>query len=296
MVKETLQLIDQFWDGFVQIIPRLIFSIILLIIAHIIGKKISGLIIKRLSKGFNDLLLSNFIGKIAKWIFVLIAIVISMEILGLANFAGGIVAGAGLSAVVIGFAFKDIGENFLSGIILAFNRPFSIGDVVETEKIAGTVLALDLRVTTIRTYEGYDVYVPNSMIVKNPLINFNKEGKRRFDFTVGIDYDADVNKARSLILDSLHTVKEILQEPAPFIILSELTANSVNLRILFWVDALIAERNLLEVKGEVIEKTVLAFKEGGVKIPYDSVQIQFGKGIPEIPVNIIDTENKKIIN
>ena len=296
MVKETLQLIDQFWDGFVQIIPRLIFSIILLIIAHIIGKKISGLIIKRLSKGFNDLLLSNFIGKIAKWIFVLIAIVISMEVLGLANFAGGIIAGAGLSAVVIGFAFKDIGENFLSGIILAFNRPFSIGDVVETEKIAGTILTLDLRVTTIRTYEGYDVYVPNSMIVKNPLINFNKEGKRRFDFTVGIDYDADVNKARSLILDSLHTVKEILQEPAPFIILSELTANSVNLRILFWVDALIAERNLLEVKGEVIEKTVLAFKEGGVKIPYDSVQIQFGKGIPEIPVNIIDTENKKIIN
>ncbi|MDQ3193614.1 MAG: mechanosensitive ion channel family protein, partial [Bacteroidota bacterium] len=260
MEKELLQMSNDYWIGFIHILPRLALALVVILITVFIGRKISGLVKKRITKRLNDPLLANFIGRITNWIISLIGIIATMEIIGLANFAGGLIAGAGVSAIIIGFAFKDIGENFLSGLILAFNRPFNIGDIIETEDITGSIISLDLRTTTIKTFEGYDVFVPNSMIVNNPLKNYNREGTRRFDFTVGIDYDADVNRARELILNELKLIEEILKDPAPFVIVSELTSNSTNLKIYFWVNALIAGRNLLEIKSEVIEFTVRAFK------------------------------------
>lgn len=293
MEKEFIKLSQEFWFDFIKFLPRLIIATVVLVFAIYFGKKIASQLKRRLSRKLEDSLLANFIGRITRWIFTLIGIIISMDMLGLANFAGGLIAGAGVTALILGFAFKDIGENFLSGIILAFNRPFKVGDIIETQKITGSIISLDLRATTLKTFEGYDVFIPNSMIVNNPLINYNREGMRRFDFIVGIDYDNDVSKARMLILESLKDVKEILHEPPPFVIVSELTSNSTNLKVFFWVNALEAARNLLLIKSEVIELTVKAFKEGGVNIPYDSMQIQFNKGIPEIPVNLIKNEGKE---
>ncbi len=140
MEKELVQLSDEYWIGFLRILPRLILALVILLIAIIVGRKFSGLVKKRITKRLNDLLLANFIGRITNWGITLLGIIASMEIIGLANFAGGLIAGAGVSAIIIGFAFKDIGENFLSGLILAFNRPFNIGDVIETEDITGSII------------------------------------------------------------------------------------------------------------------------------------------------------------
>ena len=78
-------------------------------------------------------------------------------------------AGAGISAFIIGFALKDIGENFLAGIILAFKRPFRVGDIVDINGLKGKVLTLNLRDTQIKTGDGKDVFIPNAVIIKNPL-------------------------------------------------------------------------------------------------------------------------------
>ncbi|MDZ4713055.1 MAG: mechanosensitive ion channel family protein [bacterium] len=292
MEKEFITIFDKYWKDFLNFLPSLVFAALILFLAFYIGNKISKLAARRILFRLDDRLLANFISRISQWIIVLIGFIVSMEILGLAQIAGGLIAGAGVSAIIIGFAFRDIGENFLSGMILAFNRPFKIGDVIVSEGITGTIISLDLRTTTIKTFEGYDVFIPNSVIVNNPLINYNREGNRRFDFTVGIDYEADVEKARSLIMGVFAKVDEILKDPSPFVIVSELTSNSTNLKIFYWVNALTTNRNLLQVKSEVIELTVKAFKEGNVNIPYDSLQLQFGKGFPEIPVKILNENSK----
>lgn len=291
MEQELISTFERNWIGFVHYLPKLLIAIVFLALALIIGRALAKLVKYRIKVRLEDMLLAEFISRVTVWATVLIGFVISMEILGLATLASGLIAGAGVSAIILGFAFKDIGENFLSGLILAFNRPFKIGDVIVSENISGTILALDLRTTTIKTFEGYDVFIPNSMIVNNPLINYNREGTRRFDFTVGVDYDADLITARSVILKAMEGVEEILKDPPPFVIVSELTSNTTNLRIFYWINALTAQRNLLLIKSDVIELTMKAFKENGVKIPYDSIQVQFSKGIPEIPVNILSDQN-----
>lgn len=296
MENEFVTLAKDYWHGFVRMLPKLVITALILGAAFYLGSKLSRLIKRRIARRLRDPILSNFIGAMSKYSIVLIGIIFSMQVLGLGGFASGLMAGAGVSAIILGLAFKDIGENFLSGLILAFNRPFNVGDVIQSENITGSIISLGLRTTTIKTFEGYDVFIPNSMIVNNPLINYNREGMRRFDFTVGIDYEADLTQAKQLILESMKQVDEILKVPEPFVVISELASSSTILKIFFWVNALEAARSLLVIKSEVIELTVRAFKDGGVKIPNDSIQVTFGKGFPEVPVNLVndtDTNSSK---
>lgn len=292
MESELISMTDHFWKKFTGLIPEILISIVILIATIFIARKLSRLIRKRLIARIDDELLANFITRISKWSITLLGVGICLNILGLTQFAGGLMAGAGVSAVVLGFAFKDIGVNFLSGVILAFNRPFIIGDVIESDGITGTIMSLDLRTTKIKTFDGIEIYVPNSNILNNPLSNFNAGGLRRFEYIVGIDYDADVSKARSLILDVLKGIDDILDEPAPLIIVNELGANSINLKVLYWINTDEAKESLPVTKGDAIEKSLSALKNGSVNIPFDSMQVQFNKGIPEIAVNILNSDKK----
>ncbi|MEZ4823581.1 MAG: mechanosensitive ion channel family protein [Ignavibacteria bacterium] len=292
MESELISMTDHFWKKFIGLIPEILISIVILIATIFIARKLSRLIRKRLIARIDDELLANFITRISKWSITLLGVGICLNILGLTQFAGGLMAGAGVSAVVLGFAFKDIGVNFLSGVILAFNRPFIIGDVIESDGITGTIMSLDLRTTKIKTFDGIEIYVPNSNILNNPLSNFNAGGLRRFEYIVGIDYDADVSKARSLILDVLKGIDDILDEPAPLIIVNELGANSINLKVLYWINTDEAKESLPVTKGDAIEKSLSALKNGSVNIPFDSMQVQFNKGIPEIAVNILNSDKK----
>jgi small-conductance mechanosensitive channel len=278
------------WNNFLGVLPRLILSVLILLITLFIAVKTSRIVRKRLERRLSDMLLANFLGRITKWAVTFVGVFICMDILGLSHFASGLMAGAGVSAIILGFAFKDIGENFLAGVILAFNRPFKVGDVIESENITGSILSMDLRTTTIKTFEGIDVFVPNSKILNNPLINYNREDTRRFDFNIGIDYDSNVTEAKTLILKELSGISDILRDPPPLIVVKELSSNSINLRIFFWVNTVHVKRGLLEVKGEAIERSLNSLKEGDVNIPFDSVQVQFNKGIPEIPVTITNRD------
>lgn len=292
MDVELLNVIEGHWKEFLQSLPKIMLSILILLVTFFIAKWFSRLIKKRLVSRIDDLLLANFISRIIKWSITLIGLIICMDILGLGNFASGLLAGAGVLSIVLGFAFKDIGENFLSGLILAFNRPFRIGDVIESDNITGTIMSLDLRTTKIKTFDGIEIYVPNSKILNNPLSNYNVDGLRRFDFIVGIDYEADVSKARLLILNTLKDLSDILKEPAPFVIVNELGANSINLRVFYWINTQEAKDPLPVIKGEAIEKSLFALKQGEVNIPFDSVQVQFNKGIPEIAVKVLNSNNQ----
>ena len=263
---------ENHWIKFLNILPELLLSIVILIIFYIIGRNVSRLMKSRLYVRTKDGLLSGFIGKITKWTVFIIGLIVAMDILGLATLASGIITGAGISAVILGFAFKNIGENFLSGLLLAFNRPFKIGDLIITSGFTGTITSMDFRTTNIRTDEGKDVYIPNSMILNNPLTNITREGLRRFDFSIQLDYNNDIVLAKQMISKAVGEVAEVLKNPAPIIVVDQLTS-TVSVKAYYWIDALKAERAILEIKGEVIERSKKHLAEGGIVIS-DLTQIK----------------------
>ena len=202
MQNEMILYLDNLWKDFIKIFPKIVISFFVFILFIILARKISNFIKNRLLNRTEDLLLSSFFGKILKFFIFTIGIIVVFQILGFGDIVGGIITGAGLSAVVIGFAFKNIGENFLSGLLLAFNRPFKVGDTIQVENLSGTITSMDFRTTNIKSFEGQDIFIPNSIILNNPLINYTYKSQRRFDFTIKFDYTYDIDEAKKSLLDS----------------------------------------------------------------------------------------------
>jgi len=254
-----------FSDYFQQIstlIPQLITGLILLFIAIILGKIVYRIIKKTTQRKWQDNIMSNFFSQVVKWAFYLFGILIALNAVGFNGIASTIFAGAGVSAIVIGFAFKDIAENFLSGIILALKRPFDIGDIIEIEGAKGTVKSLDLRSTHLKNPEGKDIYIPNATIIKNTLINYTKDGSLRVNFMIGIAPECDIEQTRKLILDYLTTQNTILQTPAPNVVVADLGEYTTDIQVFFWVDIL-ANKNLPDdyLGHNIRSKTITEIKK-----------------------------------
>lgn len=222
----------------------------------------------RLVKQMDDSLLANFLAGIFSTLIILIGLLIVLRVIGLTGIVSGLLAGAGISAFIIGFALKDIGENFLAGIILAFKRPFRVGDIVDIGGIRGKVLAMNLRDTQIKTGDGKDVFIPNGMILKNPLVNFTIDGFLRYDFILGLDYGSDYQAALELIRKSILEVPGVLtQGKVPQAWVTELGESTLNIQITFWVDTFERAISDAVVKSNAILTVLTAMEKAGFNMP-----------------------------
>jgi len=227
----------------------------------------------------DDDLLANFLAGIFASLVVIVGIMIILRIIGLTGIVSGMLAGAGISAFIIGFALKDIGENFLAGILLAFKRPFKVGDIVDISGIRGQVLSLNLRDTQVKTLDGKDVFIPNSMLIKNPLINFTIDGFLRYDFIVGLDYGSDYKGAMQIIDGALRGIPGILEEKKKVTVrVNEMAESTLNIEINFWVDTLddtIADQ---DIKSTAVLSVLIALEKAGFNLPAKIIELKTHKG------------------
>lgn len=280
-IKESVL---NYWDTFLNHVPQLILGLIILILAFMISRWLSSLFQRRLARRMEDPLLSNFLSRIFKMLLIILGIMLAFHVMGLTGIAAGLMAGAGVGAIIIGFAFQDIGANFMAGVILAFNRPFGIGDTIEIGGIMGKVLSLNLRTTQVKTFDGKDVFIPNNTIVKEELINYTKDGLIRLEFSVGIDYDADIDQALDVIKQTLSKYNKVLNTPErqPLVIIRELATSTIVVDVKFWVETFDYRKATAELKSKVISQVLKDLVSSGVGLPADIVELKHykGKGFP----------------
>ena len=227
--------------------------------------------------------------RLIRWTMGILGLILALHVLGLTAIATSLLATGGVMAVILGFAFKDIGENLLAGIFLAFSRSFDVGDLIESGGLRGVVRSIDLRDTHIRTFDGCDIFIPSAAIFRNPLLNFTRDGLRRGDFTVGIDYRDDADRAMAVLLEAVGSVEGLLREPPPQVELSGLTPSHVEIKVFFWVDtfaggalpsgrtaAMSAARRALVEQGFTMSSEVTT----ALEVPPLSVRLE-GEGRPE---------------
>jgi len=255
------------YDTLVAITPRLIIAVILLVIFWFLGFYVKKLANKRLEKNMNDSLLANFLAGLVRGVILLLGILFVLRFWGFTGVVTSVLTGAGISAFIIGFALKDIGENFLAGILLAFKRPFKIGDVIEVSGVKGRVIQLNLRDTQIKTEDGKDVYMPNGSMVKNPLINFTIDGFIRNQFDIGLDHGSDYNGAIQIMEDKLQQVKGILKgDRAPLVVVKEIANNAVIITVFFWVNTFTRVPPFNKVKSRAQLVIIKALEEAGYNL------------------------------
>ncbi len=280
-----------YWNKFLLALPRIVLAIILLAIVFYVASYIARLLKKKLSGAEHDPLFVRFLSKITKVVVIICGLILALQTLGLSGIAGGLLAGAGISAFIFGFAFKDIAENFLGGVILAFNRPFGLNDTVVIREFSGHIVALNFRTTHIKTFDEGDVFIPNSIVIKEPLTNLTRDGKIRLNFVVGIAYEDNITDAITAISEAMQPISDIKQDIKPFTVVEELSVSTVNLRVYFWANTFDYRKGVLQIKSEVITKVKESLEAKGFSLPADIQEIKLYDKKEPLPINILNLKD-----
>ena len=272
---------DYFLDlyhSLVDKLPTILIALVILTIGFLIAAGLKNLILKKIKPRLTNTLSADFISQVTTIIIRLIVIVMALNLLGFKNFTTQILAGAGILTFIIGFAFKDIGENFLAGIILAFKSPFRLRDLIESGNILGYVQELNLRETLVKTPDGKDVFIPNGQILKNPLINYTIDGFLRYEFIIGLDYNSNIAEGIKIISDSVSEISDVLntKNKKTTVLIDELTASTINFKILFWIDTFKSTSKTYHnnIRSAVIDKVVQNLLKNGFYLPSTIVEIK----------------------
>ena len=283
------------WYNFLDQVPGILLAILIAAVGFFIADKIANLSKKVINRRTKDPLMTNFLGKTIKVILVIFILMFALRVAGLQGISETLLTAAGASAVILGFAFRDIGENFISGIILSFNRPFNVNDTIEVGEIFGRVKSMEFRYTKVKTFDGKDVYIPNSDVLKKPLFNYTEDGFFRFDFLVGIDYEDSIAKAQEVILKATMESEAVLNDEfhKAFVVVDSLAVSTVNLKIFFWIDSEDYGKKALEIKGRVVTNVKDAIMANGLNLPANIQEIKLYGTQQSIPITITKgAENK----
>lgn len=284
-LKDSLM---EHWNDFIYQVPNIIIAILIVAIGFLLSNSVALFFKKIIASKTQDPLMTNFLSKTIKLGLIILVMLFALNVAGLGSIATGVLTAAGASAVVIGFAFKDIGENFIAGVILSFNRPFNLNDTVKIDDVFGKVKAMQFRYTKLKTFDGRDVYIPNSDIIKKAVYNYTEDGYFRLDFVVGIDYDDDIDFAKQVILDAVIKSEGVINTETHecFVTVDALGVSTVNLKILFWTKTMEYRRKALEVRSDVIRNVKQVILKNGLNMPADITEIKLYGSQTSIPVTI----------
>ena len=280
--------VENYYDQFLTVLPRIALGILIIILGILFAQLITNFYKKRILKRAEDPLMARFLAQAIKIILSLIAIMLALEVAGLSGIATGILTAAGGAAIILGFAFQDIGKNFLAGIILAFNRPFHINDTIKVGDLFGKVRALNFRYTHIKTSDGRDIYIPNSDVLTKAVENYTADGFYRVDFVVGIGYEDNIEAAKKLIMEILDSSEDIIRDEVHenFVIEDELAASTVNLKVFFWVNTVDYRVSSRVFRGMIIKRVKEGLSDAGFNLPADITELKIYGTEEDIPLKL----------
>lgn len=189
---------------------------------------------------------------------------------------------AGILSVAIGFASQTSASNFISGIFLMLERPFSIGDVIRVEATTGEVISIDLLSVKLRTFENLFVRIPNESMIKTQVTTLTKFPIRRADLQVGIAYKEDIERVKEILLQVANKNSLCLDEPAPLFIVLGFGTSSVDIQFSVWSK----RENFLTVKNTVYQEIKKEFDAQGVEIPFPHVSLYAGEASKPISISM----------
>ncbi|MGJ8654995.1 MAG: mechanosensitive ion channel domain-containing protein [Akkermansiaceae bacterium] len=252
------------WGSLSSKFPLIMVAIGVVFVAYMIGRWIASLNYVYNAIGLEGMP-ALLVKRLIRIIITLIGIALALEILDATTMVGAVLGLAGVAGIAIGFAVQGIVENYLAGMLLSARNPFELGDLVEVGSRKGTVVRLTSRDTVLMTPEGNHLRVPNGKILKEDIMNYSRNPKRRFDFGVGVSVELDLVRVKDLGLDILSKINGVLDDPGPSVVIEELGDSSVKMRFYGWMNQ--TESDLQKVRSESIRLIKSKFDREGIEMP-----------------------------
>ncbi len=265
-IEAIISSIRELITDFIKVIPGFFAGFVAILITRSVANKsqqIAEKVARRTVKSKSLQILFAKGAYVTTWVIgFFIACVLAFPGLSLGNVVGAL----GLSTVAIGFAFQDIFKNFLAGILILLQEPFSIDDEIVIDGNEGFVEQIDVRTTTIRTYQGEKILIPNSNLFTNSVQVRTGFTRRRTDLAVGVDYNTPLREARSLLAKVVSNLDGVLSHPQPEIDLVNFGDSSIDFVVRYWTSP--QQKIVRNIQTEAILDIKDAFDQASITIPY----------------------------
>jgi small conductance mechanosensitive channel len=244
-------------------LPRLGLAVLVFVVSLYLSKLFSGMVRRGLGNREQSPSAAKLVVDITRWgILTLGTVMAIQQFVDVTAF----LAGLGILGFTVGFALQDVMKNFASGVILLLQRPFRVGDMVEVGAYEGTVRAIDLRSTEIKTFDGRIAIIPNADVLNHAIVNYTLSVQRRIEVIVGVAYGTDLKLARDVALDAIRAVPGYLEYPASMVAFKEFGESSIDMSVLVWFET--GQASPLKVRDAAIELIKAAFDTNQIDIPF----------------------------
>lgn len=258
----------------IELLPNLVIGALVLALFVLAGKGVRRLSARMAERARRHHNVGLVVGGLSQGALILLGILIALSIIVPSFKASDLIELLGLGTVAVGFAFRDVLQNFFAGLLLLLSEPFRLGDQIVVGEHEGTVEAIGTRATEILTYDGRRVVIPNAKLFTDAVTVNTANERRRSGYDVGIGVSDDISSARAAILEALAEIDGVLAEPAPEVLVVDLADFAVKLRVWWWTEP--PQRiNILQVQSRVLQAIKEALIERGIDLPYPTQQILF---------------------
>ena len=259
--------LDAMVDGLIRAVPNIGIALVVLLAAWGLGK-LAGRMVRRAAARRERHDLGDVLGGFIKAGVTLFGFAIALTILAPSLSIGSLVSSLGIGSVAIGFAFKDILQNWLAGLLILIRQPFHVGDQIVVKNFEGTVQHIETRATLIRTYDGQRIVIPNADVYTNAVTVRTAHDTRRSQWDVGVGYSADIREACRIAERVMAETDGVLADPPPEALPWEFSGSSVNIRLRWWTESL--RSTVVRTTSSIVENLKAAYDEARIDIPYQT--------------------------
>lgn len=257
---------------------EIIFFVLSIILLIYLSGKLRSLLVERILTRYNlDIGIRQSIGTIVRYVILVLGVFIIIQSAGIDLSALSVLVGA--LGVGIGFGLQNIANNFISGLIILFERPIKVGDRIEVGDVNGDVVDISARATTVITNDNISIIVPNSQFISSPVTNWSHHDRRvRFRFPVGVSYKEDPEVVRQLLMDVMNEHTGVLKSPPPDVWFDGFGDSSLNFYMMIWSTQYVQRPQHL--KSQLYFAIFKKFKEHGIEIPFPQRDLHIRSGLP----------------
>ncbi|HVH97889.1 MAG TPA: mechanosensitive ion channel family protein [Enhygromyxa sp.] len=231
-----------------------------------------GRVAERRRKTKHNPFVREVVGQVVSTAVLVLGVVLALEVMGASTLIGAVLGTAGLVGLALGFAFRDMAENYIASILLSVRQPFAPDDFVEVAGQSGLVVRLTSRATVLRTLAGNHVRIPNSTVFKSVIINYTRNPQRRFSFEVGVAVEADLAQVQELARATMLATPGVLADPGPACLVDRFGDSAMIVSIGAWIDQ--READWFKVNSEARRRIKVAFEQAGIEVPEPIYQVR----------------------
>lgn len=277
-IQELQDQLTSMGKGFMHTLPSLVIALAILLITFVAARSAVKIADRLTGRAQIRTDLKQLLDTAVRLFIWIIGLLIAATVAIPTFTPAGAFTGLGVGALAIGFAFQDIFENFLAGVLIMLREKMNIGDVIECQNILGRVEKITLRESHIRQLSNELTVVPNSMLFKHPVKILTDATVRRDEIVVGVSYDADLEQAQEVITRAFDSIEAIDRNRPILVAAQAFHASSIDFLVQWWANT--AQRDLRLTKGEVVKTVKVALDDAGIEIPFLHVTHTFKEDVP----------------